>query len=295
MATYYRPCIVYGAGTELWLPIPIMSWTETPHGEYEVVDIPRVDGRSVLSGKKGSVNIDIQGRLQALTTAAGKYSYAGGYSPSQGLAIKDLFNAVYGNTFYLYRWHNRRWADCILERAEFRYTDRPFRVIEYSLSIVAHTPTEETAPASIFLTTASPWEDMAGSVPVGDPITMPPDDYQTVNVVFPGIIAEDRQVVIRVLGPASSTLYVAGIGIAGCSGVTPGASGTTTINASKTSLGAAGIDVSVTEAQADNHDTGTITLSTDSDGVSDPVYIYASAAAGGHADLQVYLNITTAS
>ena len=304
MADYYRPCLKT-ATSSVYLPLPILSWNETPVIKHGFQDVPMVGGATPLWSKDGMWKISIAGKLQALTTTGGVYTYANGFSAAGGNALKTALLSLHLSTFDLYRWHNYGFADCVMAGLSFRESHRAFRVIDYTLEILCTSPGDNAALDT--LDDASPWETFAGSPETGGTVIVPVDDYQISHINFPGVIAvtssgQDKMVIVS--GPPSSSVYVIGIGVLGCSGRVPGSDGDTTIEVSTASIGAevTGLSVTINETQADNYAAavGAIEVAIGADGTNQggdnagtPLYVYATEADGGHTDLQAYLHIST--
>ncbi len=202
--------------------------------------------------------------------------------------------------FYLFRFDNRYYANCTLDELSFQYTERNGKSIQYRMSITAHDPTLYTATANWM--GAGKYEDMVSSSLSGGTHTVPVQDFQSPVILFAGaarVTGTSEDLIYIPYGPASSTLHVITLNIIGCSGVTPGASGTTTVKVWDQPVGGSGgtaITASITQAQSTPSapSTGDISIVTDANGKGAPIYFSMSVAAGGHTDVQAYCVIRTA-
>jgi len=290
MAIYYRPALVDG-GTTLWLPLPILSWNETPQFDVETAKIPRVDGQTILSSTRGTVHIQIIGRIVGASETENQFDPTTALSAENARDIKEAILAfATGRTFWTYRWHDHYYKDCVLKG--IRTTEnRVGQLIDYALEITACDPTIYSTTS---LDTEGAWEQWTGTAETGGTVTVPSDDYQVYSVTFHGspvVTSSGQDLVVRPRGPASSTGGVVAIGIAGCSGVLPGSSGNTTARVGVATIGSSGstLSVSIDEATMSGVAHGALSFAFDASGYGAPLYVHLSAVAGGHTDLQVYL------
>ncbi|MCK9520932.1 MAG: hypothetical protein M0R74_18195 [Dehalococcoidia bacterium] len=290
MTIYYRPALVDG-GTTLWLPLPILTWNETPQFDVETAKVPRVDGHTILSSTRGTVHIQIVGRILGASETDSQFDPASALSAENARDIKEaILTFATGRTFWVYRWHDHYYKECVLK--SIRTTEnRVGQMIDYALEITACDPTVYSTTA---LETEGAWENWTTQGESGGTVTVPSDDYQTYAVTFHGspvVTASGQDLVVRPRGPASGTGTVVAIGVAGCSGVLPGSSGNTTARVGVASIGASGstLSLSVDESTMSGIAHGSLTFDFDSNGYGDPLYVHLSAVDGGHTDLQVYI------
>jgi len=285
--TFYSP----KAG-EFWLPCPILRWNESPVQDIDLANIPRVDGRTLVSAKRGATSIELNGLILGAALVGGTYNPAI-CNIGNAIAYKDaLLAALMGTTFDLYRYSDVHYTGCILTDATFTQTDRPVRFIEYSLKIIATNPVIQTGT----LTESSPWSDAMYEIvdTSGGPTVFGPSS-QPYSIQFVGSTvatpaAGDR--IFYAYGPASSYVYIKRITLNAAS-LVAGLSGDTIIRVGQASLGASGSVISATLPAASLSATAAfspgLAFATDANGVSAPIYVYVYSSGGVHNDLTATL------
>jgi hypothetical protein len=287
--TFYAP----KAGT-LWLPCPILRWNESPAQDVDLANIPRVDGRTIMSAKRGATSIELNGLILGAALGGGTYNPAQCSIANAILYKEEILTALMGKTFDLYRYSDKYYTNCVLSEATFTQTDRPVRYLEYSLKIIATNPAVQAGA----LEGSSPWSDTMhetvdapGGPTVFGPCSMP-YSVQFVGSAVATPAAGDR--IFYAYGPASSHVYVKRITLNAAS-LVAGLTGNTIVRVGQASLGATGDTISATITSAQLSTTAAfspgLAFDTDANGLSAPIYVYIYSTGGLHNDLTVTLAV----
>lgn len=294
MTAYYRPKL-----GSAWLPLPITSWTETPTADLDARDIPLEAGRTMVSAKRGTVQISISGVVPGAPYVTDRYKVANAWTTENARTYRSAMEAtlVGAKGLNLYRWSNRYYADCAVQSmifSEFR-DGRPY--IAYSIDVVAHDPVEKTDTA---LADSTPWiefiEGGAGGTGLEEVAPLLTGYTQNHGFMFPGLAeasAEDADAQIVAIGPPSSTLEVKQIVITSAQVVAAMAEASTVIRIAKSSINSGAGAVSVLTlagdaAQGSAFFASGLTVDTDANGISDPIYVYIYTP-GSHSDIRGYI------
>lgn len=294
---YYRPAVKTdnGAGSLVFLPVPIMTWIEEPTVRNEMMEVPLVGGATLLAQTAGVRRIEIRGRIWGAQWDAGTSRFlldSDLASMSNALAIRQALEAAMAGRFWLYRWNTEHFENCFLadgSGVRVQETDKwHVPVLEWSASILAGDPdVKTTSPIS----GAGWWESFVGGGQTEEETATIMEDYYTLTFEFPGLaVAETADTELRatLAGPSGGSVSVVGVEIVRTSGNgLGGATGSTSVTASLSSLGS-GLTATV---ESDEIRSG-LTEGTLSALAGDTLYVHRSlgSGGGGHTDVAVQVH-----
>lgn len=256
---YLRPCAMSITGNKYFLPLPIMEWDEDISYRDITQEIPKQDGKILIAKKQNETIIRIRGVLcgtlaENLDTTKGLYNPSAGVwgkraiykIPDQyGYGLKDRLTAGLKNTYYLYRWFDRRYERVSFQNVRLIDTNMKSGILEYEAEFIAYDPQEKYINVPK-IETAGDYESWVwqGDPYLGgkfndwgdeDPII---EGGQTdmsygfiVDGLFSGVAETNDQITFVLPGNAGVTYQITGVGISGITGVVPGQTATTIVKA----------------------------------------------------------------
>lgn len=271
------------------LPMPTLEWSETRTFRNELATQPSAHGAMLLDQSMAPVRIDIRGLIvgwaseNSVTVTAARN------------ALVALENALQGH-FWLLRYTDESWNYCVLQSFTVGRDHHPDDVMEYSLSVIALSPTRTYSGSGIEEgPTGWDYGPDDGGIPTGDGGTgdevTPPMEYnQPIAVLFSGLPDDTPPggVGIKryVPGTAGAALSVARLGVAGV-GQSFG-TGTTTIRVAKAPRGS---EVGAyMELALDDSATNGVTT-TGAFAVTPGDYLYFTVSGAVHSDILVYADV----
>lgn len=286
-----------------YLPLPIRSWRPSSTWRNTYKRIPGATGRLLVDQVRESVRFDIQGEIVGWNGSTSSITVA------QALDTVSKFRAALDGPFYLWRYTDELWTQCVSNNLSISANNEPDDYLRYSLSVEClfpypYTGTDATDGASDDLTagssgaTGSPYDTGDGGLGVSDGgsnnaveasmiVIMP------LTVQFYGIpddTAASGGLQRYVPGTSGASLQVARLGVSGVSGVM--GSGTTKVRVAKASRGNEGgtyIELDLASASTAGVET------TGAFAVSPGDTLYFSVQDAVHSDIQVYADVEVSS
>lgn len=297
MTVFYAPMIynpaVHSPGTGFFLPQPHERWNQTPAMDNRTTPVVGAHGHLYLGQYKAPVEIEISGLIVGYDPEPdGDYSY-GPYDHSTPITrrgartLRDALLSAITGPFWLWRYTDRCYKQCILDAAPFVWPNQPDITMSYSLRIRALNPVAQTvnnAYAAYYPYRAFTCEPGGGGGET--PVLYKP--YQTFSYLFigvPDVTLAGGEIQLPLQGDgAKSVVRLAILSASGALGT-----GNTTVRLATAGVGGGGdsMDVTIDEtetsgANTDGFDTSASTL-----------YLFLTEA-GVHSDIQVLVQVEAA-
>lgn len=270
MTIYYRPCILCNAGDGpiFFLPVPLVSVRYDPRWRNEWSRVPQYNGAVPLSQARDIKRITIQGRAMGAAWSGTNVPLVGAsaLTYANARAMLETMEGYLDGELWFYRWSNKHLEKVLCADFQVEETQNwhvPW--IDYSLTLEAGDPFWHSTDD--LSATPGWWEAWVGNGPMvenvqpaisdptgwgdsdidpgvpgdpgGAPLTLS-NTYAEIGFQFHGVSQNDdatTELAVVPAGPTGAIMQVIGVGIAGCSGVVPGFTGSTRIIVALASMG----------------------------------------------------------
>lgn len=280
------------AGSVFQLPVPINSWVESHVIRNTVRDLPGANGSFLLQQSNAPTRIQIRGEIVGWDTG-------GAITVAAARTKLHLFEAAVRGPFWLFRYNDSGFYECVAESFASHRTNEPDDVFEYDLTVLALNPYRYTGLGveGANLPSSGGWDygsTSGGGINVGDgaggTVIQAMNPVQPIFAFFPGIAADTpaggEGVKRYVAGDAGAILEVARLGVSAVSGAF--GTGTTTVRVAKAARGSelgTYMEVSLSESA-----TNAVTT-TGAFEVTPGDYLYFTVSGAVHADIQCYVDV----